>query len=325
MRRWTIAATIAGIALAGCAHAQQAPAPAATAASDAEAAHRAQTEATRAVAMAFLNRYFIEHNFGAYAEFAHPDFIQHNPKIANGVAGHRAYFAKIFGAPKPDPAPPPPRHVTDMVLVDGDLFSVMHHSVDSTGAARLFVDIWRVADGKIAEHWDVIQDIPATSAHGNGMACGNYETWERAQAWADSIVNPTCGRPDPASKRADSLKTFQDYVAQVGAGDVFGAIERYLSAGYRQHSPVIGDGKQGAIDYLRREWGDLSGPKPSLGPQRIVAEGDYVLVHYILTDGATGKQSAQVDVFRIRGGQISEHWDLKQPVPEKTESGNPMW
>jgi predicted SnoaL-like aldol condensation-catalyzing enzyme len=37
------------------------------------------------------------------------------------------------------------------------------------GAATAFYDLWRVEDGKIAEHWDVVQTIPEEFAHDNGM------------------------------------------------------------------------------------------------------------------------------------------------------------
>jgi len=282
------------------------------------------TEATRAFAVDFLNRYFIKHDMTAYQDLADPDFVQHDPDMGNGIVGYRAFFAKLAQAPKGDPTAM--KHVTDMVLVDGDLFAVMHHSLAGPGdKGRLFVDLWRVKDGKIAEHWDVIQPIVATMPHQNGMACGNVETYARAAAWHDSIAHPTCGLPDPHVDRAASLATYRAYAAEVAKGDVEGAIQRYFADDYRQHSPEIADGKQGAIAYLRREWGDKAGGvRPTLGLQRIVAEGDLVLVHYLYTDPA-GKQSAHVDIFRIRGGKIHEHWDLKQPVPARTASGNAMW
>ncbi|MBN8829136.1 MAG: nuclear transport factor 2 family protein [Sphingomonadales bacterium] len=311
-----------GIAWTTCAQAQHERHETGTAAMPVD--HDAQTEATRKVATAFLNRYFIEHNFGAYAEFADPDFIQHNPMIGKGVAGHRAYFAKIFAAPKPDPAPPPQAHVIDMVLVDGDIFSVMHHSVNADGKAKLFVDLWRVRDGKIAEHWDVIQDMPAQMPHQNGMGCG-FQNYDAAIGRKDSVESPACGKPDPKVKRADSLKNYRAYVAEVGKGDVMGAIDRWLHPSYKQHSPIIKDGKQGAIDYLKEEWGRPDAPKPTLGPQRIVAEGDYVLVHYLFNVPGTDVNEAHIDVFRFTNGKISEHWDVKQPVPATSANGNAMW
>jgi predicted SnoaL-like aldol condensation-catalyzing enzyme len=59
----------------------------------------------------------------------------------------------------------------------------MHHHAFRGPAdpGRVFVDIWRVKDGRIAEHWDVIQAIPATMAHHNGMACGHGDDYASAR------------------------------------------------------------------------------------------------------------------------------------------------
>ena len=305
------------LAAAACAHAQE---PAAAASTD----RAAQTEATRKVATAFLETYFIKHDFGAYAQFAKPDFIQHDPSMADGVAAQRAYMNKLFAMPKPNPAPPPQAHVIDMVLVDGDLFAAMHHAVNADDSGRLFVDIWRVENGKIAEHWDVIQPFPKTMPHGNGMGCG-FQTYAAASKRPDSADHPACGNPDPHVTRDQSLASYRAYTTEVGKGDVVAAIDKWFSPDYKQHSPVIADGKKGAIDYLMQEWGKKDAPKPILGPQRVIAEGDFVLVHYMY--GVEGKpgQEAHVDVFRFRNGKISEHWDVKQPVPATTASGRPMW
>ena len=308
------------IAIAGCANAEQpeASAPATD--------HTAQTEATRKVATAFLDTYFIKHDFSAYAQFAKPDFIQHNPLMADGVEAQRAYMNKLFAMPKPNPAPPPQAHVIDMVLVDGDLFSVMHHGVNADGTGKLFVDIWRVEDGKIAEHWDVIQDMPLDSAmpHRNGMGCG-FQTYAEASARPDSVVAPACGSPDPNVTREQSLASYHAYVDDVGKGDVISGINKWFHPAYKQHSPVIADGKQGAIDYLQEEWGKPNAPKPVLGTQRVVADGDFVLVHYLYSVEGVPGQESHIDVFRFKDGKISEHWDIKQKVPETTASGRPMW
>ena len=36
------------------------------------------------------------------------------------------------------------------------------------GKPTAFFDLWRVSNGKLAEHWDVVADIPATMVHKNG-------------------------------------------------------------------------------------------------------------------------------------------------------------
>ena len=53
--------------------------------------------------------------------------------------------------------------------------------------------------------------------------------------------------------------------------------------------------------------------------------GDYLVVHYFMSIGPTDRGRMFADFWRFEGDRIVEHWDLLQPVPEKTESGNPMW
>ena len=318
MLRRAIAVALLGLMLPASALAQ----PDAT---RGDAEMTARTEATRRVAMPFLHRMFIENDVrGAYDGYAAPDFIQHNPRIADGLAGHRAYFAAL--AQQPGGRPQAWAHVTNMVLVDGDLFA-LHHQVfrgpDDPG--HVFVDIWRVADGRIVEHWDVIQDIPAEMANPNGMGCGVGDTYETARARTDSIDAPACGLPDRRIPRQASLDIFERYVAQVGAGDVRGAIDRWLHESYRQHSPTIADGSRGALAYLMEEWGRAETPKPVLGPARMVIDGDFVLVHRLVTYPGAEGQSANVDIFRMTDGKISAHWDIKQPVPPAAANANGMW
>jgi predicted SnoaL-like aldol condensation-catalyzing enzyme len=64
---------------------------------------------------------------------------------------------------------------------------------------------------------------------------------------------------------------------------------------------------------------------PQFGPMRTVAEGDYVLRHRLQLDYGAASWSANVDIFRITNGKISEHWDLKQVVPEAAKNSNGMW
>jgi len=160
--------------------------------------------------------------------------------------------------------------------------------------------------------------------HRNGMGCG-FQTYDVAKARPDSVLAPACGLPDPKVSREQSLADYRAYGDEVGKGGVLSAIDKWFHPDYRQHSPVIADGKQGAIDYLQEEWGRPDAPKPVLHAQRIVAEGDFVLVHYLYSlEGVPGEE-AHIDVFRFKDNKIVEHWDVKQKVPETTASGRAMW
>ena len=55
-------------------------------------------------------------------------------------------------------------------MADGD-FVILHvHAVREPGTkGQAIIDIFRVADGKIVEHWDVIQDVPDQAMNNNTM------------------------------------------------------------------------------------------------------------------------------------------------------------
>jgi predicted SnoaL-like aldol condensation-catalyzing enzyme len=91
-------------------------------------------------------------------------YTQHNPEVADGVEGFVA-FATRFSQ-----AYPLKRLEIRRVIAEGDLVALhvfARTSPEDRGAA--IVDIFRVEQGKIVEHWDVIQPIPAVSANDNGM------------------------------------------------------------------------------------------------------------------------------------------------------------
>jgi len=280
---------------------------------------------TREVAHAFLTQMFDKGDMdGAYERYATPDFIQHNPTMGNGVEAHRAYFEKQAQGERGSTSNW--AHVTNMVLVDGDLFALHHHAFSGPDdPGRIFVDIWRVADGKIVEHWDVIQTIPSEIMHSNGMACGVGDTYESAKVAGTSIDHPACGLPDPSVSREESLKVIADYTDAVRNADVKKAILDWFSDDYRQHSPNIADGAQGAIDYLEREYGRGTDMMPKAGPSRTIAEGDFVMFHRLVTYAGADRASSNIDVFRVTNGKISEHWDVKQRVPDESANENGMW
>ncbi|MBL8552099.1 MAG: nuclear transport factor 2 family protein [Hyphomonadaceae bacterium] len=91
---------------------------------------------------------------GAIERWLAPDYVQHSPHIPDGAEAAIAYFLPRVGKPKPQ-AP------YSRVIAQGDL-ALYHRRVVRPGGppeGRMQVDIFRVADGRIAEHWDVMQDV----------------------------------------------------------------------------------------------------------------------------------------------------------------------
>lgn len=103
----------------------------------------------------------------------------------------------------------------------------------------------------------------------------------------------------------------------------FGAALSYLGSSYKQHNPSAADGVEGFrgfVSYLKEHV-----PNSHSEIKRVLADGDFVVLHVHKTTGPTDRGVAIVDIFRLEKGKIVEHWDVTQDVPERTASGNPMF
>ena len=89
-------------------------------------------------------------------------YLQHNPEAADGLDGFGAAAAKWAGQGKNLVY-----KTVHKVVAEGDL--VLLQSEGEFGEPVAYWDLFRVADGKIVEHWDVVAPIPAELPHTNGL------------------------------------------------------------------------------------------------------------------------------------------------------------
>jgi predicted SnoaL-like aldol condensation-catalyzing enzyme len=92
---------------------------------------------------------------------------------------------------------------------------------------------------------------------------------------------------------------------------------------YIQHNPVAKDGRDNAISALEPFWKSM--PSLRYTVARVIIEGDLAVVHNKLQMNAEDRGSAVVDLFRIEGCKIKEHWDVIQAIPEKSANAHPMF
>jgi predicted SnoaL-like aldol condensation-catalyzing enzyme len=141
----TVASVVAGVAFASAAHADAA--------------------ANKKLVLDAANMLFVQHKVDqAIDTYFAPGYIQHNPMSASGAEAIRTLFKGFYAAN------PAATIVMKRSLADGDLVAI-HYNMKIKPEERGFavVDIFRVENGKIAEHWDVSQPVPEKSANNNGM------------------------------------------------------------------------------------------------------------------------------------------------------------
>lgn len=124
-----------------------------------------QAENNKKIVTDFYEGVFLKHQVKAYADqYIGEKYTQHNPHVPDGKAPFVNYFTGHFKE-NPDA-----KSVIIRAVAEGDLvFLHVHSTQNAQDRGVAVVDIFRVENGKIVEHWDVQQDVPANTANINTM------------------------------------------------------------------------------------------------------------------------------------------------------------
>jgi predicted SnoaL-like aldol condensation-catalyzing enzyme len=122
-----------------------------------------QEETNKQIATTAYQRIFGDLDITAVDEHMSKDFIQHNPTIADGPEGVKALVQTLVsqGLPKQ-------KISFKHIVAEGDIV-FLHSRYEMAGKQWRFIDIYRVENNKLVEHWDAMMQMPDERANNNLM------------------------------------------------------------------------------------------------------------------------------------------------------------
>lgn len=219
-------------------------------------------------------------------------YIQHNLAVGDGLAGFGAVLQQL---PKGSA-----RVNTLRVFQDGEY--VFAHTDYNFFGPKIGFDIFRFEDGRIVEHWDNLQEKPATpNPSGRSMTDGAVAAQDLEKTQANKAL----------------VRTFVDDILVNGRMEKLAGY--YDGDRYAQHNPQIADGLSGlgaALQAMAKQGVEIKYDRI----HRVLGEGNFVLV---VSEGKlAGRLSSFYDLFRVENGKIAEHWDTIEAIPPRSEWKN---
>ena len=227
------------------------------------------------------------------AGYINPEkYIQHNQGVADGLAGFGAVLQALpAGSAKAN---------TVRVFQDGDY--VFAHTDYNFFGPKIGFDVFRFEEGKIVEHWDNLQEKPASAnPSGHSMTDG-----------------PTAATDlDKTAANKTLVKAFITDILIEGKMEKLAGY--FAGDNYVQHNPQIADGLSGLGAGLKA-MAEQGITMQFSTIHKLLGEGNFVLA---ISEGTfAGQPTSFYDLFRIENGKIAEHWDVIEPITPATEAKN---
>lgn len=247
-----------------------------------------QSQNSAAIARAFYQEVIINKNMAKFNSYIGKSYVQHATGYEDGVEPLRAELQANAES----------NNTIEILRVVGDQNYAALHSLWTIGTQQiLYVDIWRVENGKLVEHWDQFQNVVPSTLHNNTMYTG-------------PDVNPLAiqDKEQNRQKAIAVLKVFDNL-------NDLSPINNYISDNYIQHNPTVADGKTGILTLLN----DLQAInyQSQTTIAKTLAMGDMVFIHSKVIDLSipNDKGTGAIDIFRFdTNGKIVEHWDVLEPL-----------
>ena len=250
----------------------------------------------KSIAIKAQDAFFKDYSEEGVKKYFKQDYIQHNPTVPTGIDPILGFLPVLKGNKT--------TYTNHRLLQDGDyiIFHNSYHNAEPFGSKEVVAfDVWRMEDGKVAEHWDNIIPKAEKTASGRSQVDGPTTITDR-------------------DKTDVNKEIVRNFINDVLFGKAPEKITDYVSAEeYNQHNPMVKDGLEGlneAIEYLTSQNNMFIYKKT----HKVLGEGNFILA---MSEGEwNGKPQAFYDLFRLKDGKIVEHWDVIQEIPNEMANNN---
>lgn len=219
-------------------------------------------------------------------------YTQHSTGIASGAEG----FIEFFG---PFVERNPKRHIDIVHGIQDGRFAFLHafQSLNDGEFQWVTMDIFDSdAEGRILEHWDVIQAYTTESRSGSDMVGNRAEVTDLDHTEANKGV----------------VLEFTKQVLQEGRTERLG---QFVSPGFVQHRPQVAAGRDGLDTWLRSaDSGVYEMLFQLLGQGNLVATNSKLHIR--------GNDHAAIDLYRLADGLIVEQWGVIEEILSRDQWGN---
>jgi steroid delta-isomerase-like uncharacterized protein len=287
-------------------------------------AQESSTDANRQLVIAFVDQVFNAGNVAVADQFITADYIQNTPGVPSGSQALQGMVAGIHTAF------PDIQYTVYELATEGDYVAARmlisgtqegdFMGIPATGnrVAAQSINFWRVENGKLAEHWEVVDQLSFFQQL--GIIPNGAPAPEDLSIFGVPLADRT-SEPASTAANADAMTVVKGlYSDALNLGDVFAA-ERFIAPDYVWHNPFVGPGLKGFQDFYTAIYEAF--PDVQREINLTVTEGDLVFVLSTITGTHEGGEQLygipptfnpinypSADVFRVSDSLIVEQWDV---------------
>ena len=222
-------------------------------------------------------------------KFMRDDYTQHGDRIPDGKDAFIAMTDHFFTLR-------PKMEIKKIFANDNDEVAVFFKCIcEANGSVNKVVDIFRLQDGRLAEHWDVVEHGVEKVELKSGRDLFSTDS--------QSTPSPT---DDAQKENIAKVVAFNEQIFNAHNNDR-AVLDEFMRDDYMQHNPTAGDAKDGFIGFTNFFF--------TLDPKMVISktfanEDGEVAVFFKCICQANGKVNKVCDIYRLNEGKLAEHWDV---------------